>query len=284
MRILSDRATRFAALALTMSFASALGAQGFSYDITSTSTHADRKTGRDTTVTVMNAHGQFEKGMSRLDVTQSMARGGVMGMGTYIITNGTTHTTTFVDPAKKQYMEFDVAELTKEAGELTQALGGMMKIEVTDVHASMESLGAGEKLEGYSTLKYRLTTNYTMNMSIMGHDSHTPTHTVADIWIAPDLDPIMNPQGRPDLSKVVTATGMMAPLTTAIIKAYANVKPGLMLKRVSTSTSGEGDKVRTSSMTTVVSNVKKGSIPASVFEVPAGYTKVEMPKAPAPPQ
>jgi hypothetical protein len=30
--------------------------------------------------------------------------------------------------------------------------------------------------------------------------------------------------------------------------------------------------------------VKKGSIPASVFEVPAGYTKVEMPKAPAPPQ
>ncbi len=60
------------------------------------------------------------------------------------------------------------------------------------------------------------------------------------------------------------------------------MKPGLQLKQVSTSTSGEGDKARTSSMTMLVSNVKKGSIPASVFQVPAGYTKVEMPKPTAP--
>jgi hypothetical protein len=280
MRIALPAAPRLAVLALAITFAPALAAQGLSYDFSTTMTHVDRKTGRDTTLPSMTAHGQFEKGMSRLDVVQSMVPGGgIMGTGTYIITNGTKRTTTFVDPAKKQYMEFDIAEMAKEAGELSQALGGMIKIEVTDVQANMESLGAGEKLEGYSTLKYRLTTSYTMNMTIIGKSS---IHTVADIWIAPDLDPIMNPQGRPDLAKVAMATGPMAPLTTAIIKAYANVKPGLMLKRVSTSTNGEGAKARVTTMTMLVSNVKKGSIPASVFQVPAGYTKVEMPTVAAP--
>ena len=273
--------TRHAALTFAMLLAPALAAQGYSYDISTTMTHTDRKTGRDTTLPMMMAHGQFEKGVSRLDVTHSMAPGGIMGTGTYIISNSTTRMTTFVDPAKKQYMEFDIAELSKEAGDLTKALGGMMKIEITDVQVNLESQGAGEKLEGYSTLKYKLTESYTMDMSIMGHSTKTPTHNTTEMWIAPDLDAIMNPTARPDLAKAAAATGMMAPLTTAIMKAYANVKPGVPLKRVSTNVSGEGDKLRTTVTTMLITNVKKGSIPASVFEVPAGYTKVDFAAAAA---
>jgi hypothetical protein len=49
-----------------------------------------------------------------------------------------------------------------------------------------------------------------------------------------------------------------------------------MLKRVSTSESGEGARKRSTTVTTTITNVKKSAISASVFEVPAGYTQVEL--------
>jgi hypothetical protein len=125
-----------------------------------------------------------------------------------------------------------------------------------------------------------------MDLTIMGAETKTPTHTTTDIWIAPALDALMNPSARPDVGKIAKATGPMAPLTSAIIKAYANVKPGVMMKRVSTSVSTQSGKPHTSTTTTLLSNVKKGPIPASVFDVPAGYTKVDRaaPMRPPPPK
>jgi hypothetical protein len=209
-----------------------------------------------------------------------------MSRGNYMIANSITRTVTFVDPAKHQYMELDLADLSKDAGGMGSSAPSMVTMKVADVHVSMESLGAGEKLGGYSTLKYRLTENYTMDLTIMGAETKTPTHTTTDIWIAPALDALMNPSARPDVGKIAEATGPMAPLTSAIIKAYANVKPGVMMKRVSTSVSTQSGKPHTSTTTTLLSNVKKGPIPASVFDVPAGYTKVDRaaPMRPPPPK
>jgi hypothetical protein len=257
-------------LAASIACAGSLGAQGLSYDMSTIGSVPDR-TGNLTTRNFMVGHGQFAGGNSRIDVSESLAPGGVMSAGKYMITSSSKGTVTSVDPAKHQYTVIDVAELGKTATDLQAAMGGIAKTEIADAKVSMEDLGPGEPLDGYATYKYRLTESFTMNMTIMGHTISTPSASSTDIWLAPQLDGVMDPSARPPTS---VSTGPMAELTRQTITAYSKMRKGLMLKRVTTSDQGTGDHKRTTTITTTITNVKKSPISASVFEVPAGYAKV----------
>ncbi|MEP7086005.1 MAG: hypothetical protein ABI884_01625 [Gemmatimonadota bacterium] len=266
------RSLRASLLVASLSATSALGAQGLSYDMSTTGTGPDRS-GAVSTRNYMSAHGQFAGGNSRLDITQSMSPGGMMGMGTYMITNGAKGTVTSVDPAKRQYVVIDIAEMGKTANDMQAALGGMAKIEFADVKVDVQDLGAGEPIDGYATWKYKLVQSYTMRMTMMGRTMNTPSTSSTEIWVAPQLDGLMDPSARP---VVATPTGPMAELTKQLTAQYMKMKKGLPLKRITTSVGGEGAHQHTTVMTTLITNVKKAPISPNVFEVPAGYTKVEM--------
>ncbi len=250
----------------------ALGAQGLSYDMSTTATAPDRS-GSEMTRKFMTAHGQFQGGSSRLDITESMAPGGMMGAGTYMITNGSKGTVTSVDPARHQYTVIDIAEMGKAASDMQAALGGMAKMEFTDVKVDLQDLGAGEPIDGYATYKYKLAQSFTMKMSMMGRAINSPSSSTTEIWVAPQLDGLMDPSARP---MVATPTGPMAELMRQLTAQYGKMKKGLPLKRITTSVSGEGARQHTTTMTSMITNVKKSAISPSVFEVPAGYTKVEV--------
>jgi hypothetical protein len=266
------RILRTSAFIASLTLAGTLGAQGLSYDMSTTATGPDR-TGVVATRNMMSAHGQFASGNSRIDVTQSMSPGGMMSQGTYMITNGSKGTVTTVDPAKHQYTVIDIAELGKTANDMQAALGGVAKIEIANVKVDVQDLGAGEPLDGYTTYKYRLTQSYTMNIVVMGRTMSTPTLSVSDVWVAPQLDGLMDPTARPPSA---AASGPMAEVTKQLTLAYGKMRKGLMLKRVSTMDSGEGARKHTTTMTTTITNVKKSAISPSVFEVPSGYAKVEL--------
>jgi hypothetical protein len=219
------------------------------------------------------AHGQFAGGNSRIDIIASMAPGGMMAQGTYMITNAAKGLVTSVDPAKRQYTVINLAELGKTANDMQAALGGVAKTEISNVKVSLEDLGPGEPLDGYATYKYRLTQAFTMNMTVMGHTMSTPSQSTTDIWVAPQLDGLMDPSARP---ATTVAPGPMAELMKQVVAEYSKMRKGLMLKRVSTSVGGSGGHERTTTITTTITNVKKSAISPSVFEVPAGYTKVAM--------
>jgi hypothetical protein len=267
------RAACFTTLALSLTLATAAGAQGLSYDILTTGSGTGRG-GSSETRTFMAAHGQFAGGKSRLDITESMSRGGMMGAGTYMIMNTAKGTTTMVDPAKREYLELNPSELAKSTAGLQQMVGGMVKQELSGVRVNLEELGAGETIEGYATVKYRLTDDYTMKTSIMGRTTETIEHSTTELWVAPKLDGIMNPLARPAAS---AATGPMAELTTELTKAYAKVRQGVMLKSIRTNESVTNGKSNSSTMTMTLSNVKRASISASVFEVPSDYAKAASP-------
>jgi Domain of unknown function (DUF4412) len=263
---------RAAVVALTVAATGSVGAQGLSYDMSTTGTSPDR-TGATTQRNFMSAHGQFEGGNSRLDFTQSMSPGGWMGSGTYMITNGPKGTVTSVDPSKHQYTVMDIAEMGKAASDAQSALGGMAKIEFADVKVDLQDLGAGEPIDGYATYKYKLSQSFTMKMTVLGHVINSPSTSTTDIWIAPQLDGLMDPSARP---MVATPSGPMAELMKQLTAEYSKIKKGLPLKRTTTSVSGVGARQHTTTMTTLITNVKKSPISASVFEVPAGYTKVDL--------
>ncbi len=250
----------------------ALGAQGLSYDMSTTATAPDRS-GSEMTRKFMTAHGQFQGGSSRLDITESMAPGGMMGAGMYMITNGSKGTVTSVDPARHQYTVIDIAEMGKAASDMQAALGGMAKMEFTDVKVDLQDLGAGEPIDGYATYKYKLAQSFTMKMSMMGRTINSPSSSTTEIWVAPQLDGLMDPSARP---MVATPTGPMAELMRQLTAQYGKMKKGLPLKRITTSVSGEGARQHTTTMTSMITNVKKSAISPSVFEVPSGYTKVEV--------
>lgn len=267
------RTAGYTTLALSLAFAAAAGAQGLSYDILTTGSGLGRGRSSETR-TFMAAHGQFSGGKSRLDITESMSRGGMMGAGTYMIMNTIKGTTTMVDPAKREYMEINPAELAKSTAGLQQSMSGMMKQELSGVRVNVEELGAGETIEGYATIKYRMTDDYTMKMTIMGRTTESVEHSTTDLWVAPKLDGIMNPMARP---AAVASTGPMAELTAELTKAYAKVRQGVVLKSIHSSEAVTDGKSSTTTITMTLSNVKRASISASVFEVPSDYTKAASP-------
>lgn len=260
---------RVAALFVAATAFTSVGAQGYSYDVSTSST--DPRNGN--TQVMASSHGRWEKDRTRIDVLESPARGGIMGKGTYMITVGSTGMASFVDPTKRQYYEMNTKELAAEANDLQGAMAGVAKMEVVDIHVDMEDLGAGEIIEGYATYKYKLTQSYTMRMSILGHNTDTKQHTVSELWIAPSLIGNLNPAARPAAS----ANGMLKALTEAIYIAYGKLKPGVMLRVINTSTSGDGAKARNRTTTMNVSNFKKESFSAGTFQVPDGYTKIDSP-------
>lgn len=267
------RATYFTTLALCATFATGAGAQGLTYDIVTAGTGLGRG-GASETRTFMAAHGQFADGKSRLDITESLSPGGPMGSGTYMIMNSAKGTMTMVDPAKRQYMEMNPGELAKSAASMQQAMGGVMKQELSGVRVSMEELGAGETVEGYATLKYRVREDYTIKMSMMGRTTETMQHSITELWVAPKLDGVMNPMARPTAN---ATPGPMAALTSEVSKAYAKMRPGVTLKSIRTSETTMSGRKNASTMTTTLTNVRPASISPSVFEVPSGYTKMASP-------
>lgn len=266
------RAGRVTLFVSSLVFTGSLAAQGLSYDMSTVGSGPDRS-GNVTTRSMTTAHGQFTGGNSRLDFTQSLAPGGMMATGTYMITSASKGTVTSVDPAKHEYTVIDIAELGKSAADVQSALGGIAKTEVTGVKVAIEDLGAGEPLDGYATYKYRLTQSFTMNMTMMGHTISSPSQSTTDIWVAPQLDGLMDPSARPTAAMT---TGPMAELTKQLVAAFGKMRKGLMLKRVTTSERGTGDHTRATTITTTITNVKRSAISSSVFEVPAGYTKVAL--------
>jgi hypothetical protein len=258
-------------LVTSLAITTTLGAQGLSYDMSTTASGPDRS-GNVTTRNMSAAHGQFAGGNSRIDFIESLAPSGMMSTGTYMITSASKHTVTSVDPAKHQYTVIDLAELGKTATDMSASLGGGAKTEFTNVKVAVEDLGPGEALDGYATYKYRIAQSFTMNISAMGRTISAPSQSTTEIWIAPQLDALMDPSAQPH----AMSTGPMAELTKELIAAYGKMRRGLMLKRVSTTEGGMGAHKHTTTMTTVITNVRKAAISSSVFEVPAGYAKVAL--------
>lgn len=247
-----------------------IGAQGLTYDMRMTG-------GRDgggghamPAQTVMTAHGQFSGGNSRMDIDQSMMPGGMMGKGTYIIVRSNSRTELIVDPEKRSYIEINPDSMAKFAAAAQGALGGMVKSEMTDVSAGVEELGPGEAIQGYATIKYRLTSGYTMTTSVMGRTSRTTERSTTDMWVAPKLAGLFNPMARG--AQPVAGTSAFADKMAA---AYAKIGKGVPIKTVTQSVT-TGDHGSTSTSTMELLNIRTGAINPSVFEVPAGYTKTDI--------
>jgi hypothetical protein len=176
-----------------------------------------------------------------------------------------------VNPKEKTYSEITFAEIEKQMQavskkrdermaeakkqmeklppdqrkQLEEQMGRYMMFE--DPHAKSELTGTGEKktISGYSATKYVARKGGTEFMTI---------------WVTRDVKDWAAMKG--DFERFSSSMGSLSQITAGISEAYQKI---------------EGFPIQTEigGMTNTVTKVERRSTPASQFDVPAGYTKVE---------
>lgn len=165
-----------------------------------------------------------------------------------------------VDHKKKEYFETSQAEMAQFLSQLDAQLQGnpmMEKILGKVGEVTVQKGTGGRKIAGYDTERYTLT---------MGEN------LTYDLWVAPALPA---PQQYFEASKAPYA--MMGPMGKRFEKIFDEMKK---IKGFPLATSIDSKMMMfKQQVLTEATEVKKGPIPASAFEVPAGYKKKQSPFA-----
>jgi hypothetical protein len=269
------------AISIPLVFAAATPfADGMTYEFVMKS--QSTRTGNKETVT-MSGRGMYAGDHARIEITDPGGAGANMygGKGTYFIVKGGGKEMFLVDPSKKQYVAWDIANLLGGMSKMMGAVGGMVKMQMTDVHIDAHDLGPGENIQGYPTHHVRMTQNYTMNVSVFGRSHKTVNQSTTDYYFAPSLH-IANPfvSNSQQMAMISQMDMFNNPdFKNQLMAANAKIpKGGVPLKTVTTvvATDDKG-KAETTVTTMAMVNLHASNIPASVFAIPSDYKMVEMP-------
>ena len=185
----------------------------------------------------------------------------------------------WINPEPEKH--WDYTESIQIIRKMMNAVGGMVKMEMSDVKIDAHSLGAGETIQGYKTVHYQMVQNYTMSVKVFGHESKSRNESTTDYYFAPSLSGLANPfvsNGNAYSSSfdMFNNPDYKSQMSAAMAKiGSAGVPLKMVAKSVRTDDKG---KQETNITTTEMVNFKNGDIPASTFAIPAGYTMIQMPK------
>ena len=197
--------------------------------------------------------------------------------GAYMLTRDAGGTIYLVNPAERTYMVFDLDALLGMAGNMMNAMGGVMEMSFENVSAEKLGEEPGGELLGYSTMHYTFRTAYDMNIKVMGFNRSSSTQATTEVWCtdeisSPGFDVWLRPDrfrtGNEDLDELISQQMQM---------------PDCMPLRIVSTTSAEGAP-NTSSETRVTAVREESSFDPDLFALPADYTEtsfldqIEMPE------
>ena len=285
MRTWFSRPARFAAAAaLPFVFTAAAPvpvADGVTYEFIMKSQSA--QTGNKETVS-MRGRGTVSGDAARIDILDASVAGGSDAFGakgSYFLVLDGGKKMLLVDPNQKSYAAWDMASAFAAIGKVMNVVGGLVKLEMSDIKIDAQNMGAGETIEGYKTNHVRMVQNYSMSAKMFGRTSKSRSETTTDYYFAPELKNVSNP--FVSNSQAMAMMSQMDMFNNPDYKrqmaaANAKIQYGVPLKSVTkTVTTDDKGKQQTSTVTTEMVNFKKGNIPASTFAIPTGYAMVEMP-------
>jgi hypothetical protein len=246
--------------------------KGITYDF-SMVTHSDAGKGKDFT---MSGKGYVAGGNARIEFTnvdmpQMKAQGGPFAEGAYILYKGATREFIVVDTKQKQYASMGQDGLMQ----MTSALTNLVKFEMTNVHIDANRVQPDTTVDGYKTAHYHLDQTYHMKMSMAFIHQENDVNASGDYYYAKEFDDLINPYlssgwssstnffNNPDYTNQLKAAAAKMPHGVPVLVVIHN-----------TNTDKKGKAV-TGTTTMHSTNLVRGDIPASTFEVPAGYTKYE---------
>ena len=246
--------------------------KGITYDF-SMVTASDNAKGKEMTMT---GKGAVAGGNARIEFTdvnmpQMRAQGGPFAEGSYILFKSATKEFIVVDTKQKQY-----ADMSQDAlMQMTSAMTNVVKFEMTNVHIDANRMQPDTTVDSYKTQHYRMTQQYHMKMSVAFIHQENDVNTTADYYYAPEFDDLINPylsSGWSSSSNFFNNPDYTNQLKAASAKMHHGV-PVLVVMH--TNNVDKKGKASNGTSTMHTTNLVRGDIPASTFEIPAGYTKYE---------
>jgi hypothetical protein len=237
--------------------------------------------GGDKESVMMRGRGAFAGSDGRIEILETASPAGSEvfgGKGSYFLVHA-GRKMILVDPTNKQYMEWDMANMLAGMSKMVNAMGGLMKFELSDIKIESHNLGAGENLQGYPTVHYQMIENYTMNVKIFGRGSKSHNETTIDYYFAPSLNlanPFMsNSRAMAQSFDLFNNPDYKAQMTAAQARIQWGVPLKTVVKTVSTDDKG---KQQVSTVISEMINFHHTDLPSSMFAIPADYKQIEMPK------
>lgn len=201
---------------------------------------------------------------------------GPISKGNYLISTDGGETVYLVNPKDKTYAPFSLKDMMaglNEAMAMMKQMGGMMKIEFTDVSSEKLLEEPGEQILGRPTTHYRYKSRHTMNMNMMGMKQSSTSETIQDVWSTDTVDLTgfgiwLNP-GRG------AQTGNEE--FDELLRQQMDQISGFPLKIVNESTvTDKRGRAQKGSFVTDVTVLREESVDDGVFEWPAGFTETQI--------
>jgi hypothetical protein len=207
----------------------------------------------------------------------------MMERGSYILALSGGSKVLLVNPASKTYARFDPAAMA-ETAQAMGASGAGLRIEDPKVVKVLEE--PGPEMLGYATTHYRFRTTYTMVTDMTGMKMKTRSEIVEDIWAAPAIVVgVGNTLGRlaggsgthgelQELERQAKSSMAGIPLkqVTVTKNEVDTSEAGLMGKMLARRMGG----AETSQATVAVQEIRETDVPASTFQVPAGFSETDL--------
>jgi hypothetical protein len=248
--------------------------KGISYDF-SMVTHSDAGKGKDFTMTGKGyvAGGNARIEFTNVDMPQMKAQGGPFAEGAYILFKGATKEFIVVDTKQKQYASMSQDGLMQ----MTSAMTNLVKFEMTNVHIDANRVQPDTTVDSYKTTHFRLTQQYHMKMSMAFIHQENDVNATGDYYYAREFDDLINPYMSSGWSSSSNFFNN-ADYTNQLKAVAAKMPHGVpVLVVMHTNNVDKKGKSVTGTTTMHTTNLVRGDIPASTFEIPAGYTKYEPP-------
>jgi hypothetical protein len=180
---------------------------------------------------------------------------------------------TMVMPGQHMAM---VMHLSETLGNMPGMSAQMMpKVEQHITSNRTEDLGAGERILGHATHRYRVTQAGTMDVTVAGRTCTRKIDSVNELWLAPDVD--LAPAMRTVMKHYGSAIG--AGTGASDIRAVGSDLKGTALRTITKSAGldAQGHPIAVTSTIEFV-EMSQAPISASVFAVPADYQSMDMRK------
>ncbi|HEY4563031.1 MAG TPA: DUF4412 domain-containing protein [Thermoanaerobaculia bacterium] len=198
----------------------------------------------------------------------------VAQQGTYMVTKDGGKTLYLVNPQDKTYAQWDLQGMLGVVGAVMNGMGPLLKIQFSDPKTEKLAEDDGGLVAGVPTRHYKYRTSYTMTVKVLGMGNTANVVSEQDIWAATKATDVGLGVW---LRAEPTRTGNKE--FDKLLASSAAQFQGFPLKvvTVNTSTQQKGNKQTVTHSTMEVTQFDAGaSVPASAFEIPAGYKETQV--------
>ena len=210
---------------------------------------------------------------AKVEFSEANKNNPVAKKGAYLITKDGGRTIYFVDPSEKTYAEWDLQAMMGMVGSVMQGMGPLLKVEFSDPKVEKLLEEDGGTISGLPTTHYRYRTSYNMKIKVMGMGQEANVVTEQDVWATDKLQDVgLGIWLRNEPPRTGNAN------FDKLIAGEMERAKGFPLKTVtvSTTTQKKGKQTVTRSTMEVTQLDTSADVPASSFEIPAGYQETQL--------